>query len=72
MATDAKDILRQTFWRTPEMARQRVTLKELRAIYLEYDNIMACGHLWEIQNKRVCPGIYEVWLTRRKYGESAN
>jgi hypothetical protein len=55
------------FWSIPKVANTTMTTKQLRAALLKHDGwITACGDMWDIKSKRIGPGVYRVWLERRK------
>ena len=50
----------------PGIRKPRVTTKELQTMLLELAfPILLNGRSYDLTNKRIGPGVYEVWLTQR-------
>ena len=57
--------LRNNFYTMPRYANTTMTTKELKETLLATDGqILACGYLFEIKNKKIGPGVYRVYLER--------
>lgn len=51
------------FWMVPNSATQTVTAKEMRDIFIQTDGrILAKGYFRDICYKKMCPGVYELFL----------
>ena len=58
-----QEILSEMFYRFPEKAKQTVTTKEMKAIFIHTDGrILTCGHFRDIGYRKLCPGVYELFL----------
>ena len=68
----ATAILHDNFFQQPQTQRQRITKKEMQAILLEGEPVMACGNLWDIKHKHLGLGVYEIWLEQWKSGRSSS
>lgn len=50
----------------PGIRRVTMPLKDLKAMMLQIPlPVLLNGTTWNIRSKRVCPGVYEVWLEAR-------
>ena len=66
-ASSVKDYLASV----PSHARTNVTLKVLQCMMLTNDgSFTARGLIWDVKSRRVCPGVYSVWVEERQYNES--
>lgn len=53
------------FYRKPEAARTVATTAQLRAVLLHNEGrLIACGYVWDIKNRRIGPGVYEITLAK--------
>lgn len=51
------------FYRKPEAARTVATTAQLRTLLLRNEGrLIACGYIWDIKNRRIGPGVYEITL----------
>ena len=58
--------LTENAWRVPHLYQQTMTTRELRETLLATDGqILANGHFWTIESKRIGPGVYRVTLKER-------
>jgi len=52
----------------PGIRRASMTTKEVRTVLLDMARpVLLSGRSWDILNKRIGPGIYEVWLREHRY-----
>jgi hypothetical protein len=62
---DGREILGDQFWRLPD-PRQTITIKQLQNLFLERDGkIIVKGNLLTLAFRKVCPGIYEIFLAEQ-------
>ena len=52
------------FYTHPEKARKRVTRKELQAMLLYDEPLVAKGYIWDWKFKHIAAGIYDLWAER--------
>lgn len=53
----------------PGIRRSTLTLKELKAFLLATPMpLLLNGVSWNVKSKRMCPGVYEVWLEENVHG----
>lgn len=59
--------LPETFWTMPKFARTTLTTKELRETLMATDGWLgAAGYVYDLKSKRIGPGVYSVFLEKRK------
>jgi len=68
MKISPKNHLSQNAWIMPHSYETSMSLKSLQETMLATDGqILANGHFWTIHSKRMCPGVYKVWLKEKVY-----
>ena len=62
-----KNWLPNMFYAAPNVANTTMTTKELRETLLATNGtIIAAGYLWNINSKKVGPGVYRVTLEKAR------
>jgi len=65
---EARSHMNPNAWMCPERFTQTMTLKQLQETMLHYDGqILACGEFWHIRYKKLCPGVYNVYLEKKVF-----
>jgi len=59
--------LHEGFYTQPTKAVDTITLKQLQGWMIRHHGrFIAVGHIWVLQHKRVCPGVYEIHAVLRQ------
>lgn len=67
------DELHNDFWKFPNQAEQAVNAKELRKIMLKTGGtLIAEGRLRNLTYKRICPGLYRLFITPLATSQTVN
>ncbi len=57
--------LPKEFFSNPQTAKIRVNLKRLQAMMMHYgETVLIQGTTYSLATKKLCPGVFELWLTR--------